>query len=376
MQDIKTFRPSDLNHSIAVIIGTRPSIVMFAPIIKELQKQALPHIVIHTGQHYSPNMDRCLFQDLALKEPEYRLHDISQYKTHGTQTAHMLQGIESILLQERPRCVLVGGDANTNLAGALAARKLGIKLGHVESGERSFDWRMPEEHNRRMIDHISDYLFATGEKAKVQLKKESVVGQIIVTGNPIVDASLQHSAIAKEKSRIFEKLTLQKNKFILFTAHREENVDVKDHLQGILHGVAKAQEKLNLPVLFSAHPRTLKRMKEFQLDTVFNSHPDITTIDAVGYLDFMCLLTHATLVITDSGGVQQEACIHQIPAVTVRENTEWTETLDIHANRLAGTNPTNIAQACVDAVAVNVNWPIPFGDGHAAKKIVDVIAEC
>jgi UDP-N-acetylglucosamine 2-epimerase (non-hydrolysing) len=198
--EIKILHAGDLNNELAVIVGTRPGIVMFAPIIHQLRKENLRYFVVHTGQHYSPNMDDQFFEDLELAAYDYRLDGVAERKTHGSQTAAMLEGIEKILMQRRPRLVLVGGDANTNLAGALAARKLQIKVGHVEAGERSYDWRMPEEHNRVMIDHISDYLFITGEKAAENLKAEGIRGKICLTGNPIVDASLNHLDIAKRKS--------------------------------------------------------------------------------------------------------------------------------------------------------------------------------
>ncbi|RMD60226.1 UDP-N-acetylglucosamine 2-epimerase (non-hydrolyzing), partial [Candidatus Parcubacteria bacterium] len=174
----KVFDSGELEPKIGVVVGTRPGIVMFAPIIHALRAKNVPHFVIHTGQHYSPNMDDVFFRDLNLPTPDYRLEGVAECLTHGAQTATMLEGIEAILLKERPKLVLVGGDANTNLAGGLAARRLRIGVGHVEAGERSFDWRMPEEHNRRILDHISDLLFATDDRSVAHLRKESVQGAI------------------------------------------------------------------------------------------------------------------------------------------------------------------------------------------------------
>jgi UDP-N-acetylglucosamine 2-epimerase (non-hydrolysing) len=374
-QDIKVLDPEHLDREVAVVIGTRPGIVMFAPIIHELRMRQVAHLVIHTGQHYSPNMDEQFFEDLNLPSPDYKLKGISAKKTHGGQTASMLEGIEKVLLERKPRLVLVGGDANTNLSGALAARKLRIQVGHVEAGERSFDWRMPEEHNRRMIDHISDHLFVTGEKSKSHLLRENIQGKIYLTGNPIVDASLRHAHLAKTKSDALKRFNLIQDQYGVLTTHREENVDFAELLQGSLEGVSRASNAIGIPVLFLAHPRTIKRLKEFKLWEWAHGLPGIKISEALGYLDFTNLLSKARLAFTDSGGVQQEACIHHVPAVTLRENTEWVETLEIGANRLAGTEPARIEEAAVAACQVERAWEVPFGDGKAAGKIVDVCVE-
>ena len=370
--DVKVLASEDLRKSVAVVVGTRPGIVMFAPIIHELERQHLDHFVIHTGQHYSPNMDAQLFADLELQKPKYKLTEVKNYTTHGGQTAAMLAGIEEILLKEKPRFVLVGGDANTNLSGALAARKLRMNVGHVEAGERSNDWRMPEEHNRRIIDHISDQLFATNGKAVQRLKKESVVGQIHVVGNPIVDASMQHCRLAENKSDILVELGVESIGYMVLTTHREENVDFKENLLGIFEGIGLVARKFNKPVFFVAHPRTVKRLQEFSLLEWVDSLPGLQIIPAMGYLDFIYLLSQADMIFTDSGGVQQEACIHHVPTVTLRENTEWIETLEHGANRLAGTDPDRIVKEAGRGHEVLREWPVPFGQGNAAKKIVEV----
>lgn len=370
--EIKTFDSKVLNQRVAVVLGTRPGIIMLAPIVHELTRAGVPHFVIHTGQHYSPNMDTQFFQDLDLPDPDHKLTGVFERKTHGAQTAAMLEGVESVLLEERPSLVLVGGDANTNLAGALAARKLRIQVGHVEAGERSFDWRMPEEHNRRIIDHISEHLFATGEKARMHLEREGVQGKIHVVGNPIVDASIQHLDLAKRKSTVLTQLGLSPNGYAILTTHREENVDFVDNLKGALQGVSDASAELKLPVLFLAHPRTLKRLREFNLRDWACSLPGIRIHEAVGYLDFLTLVANCRMVFTDSGGVQQEACIHHVPAVTLRENTEWVETLEQGANRLAGTEPSRIVAASLEAMGVKREWPVPFGDGTTSRQIAKI----
>lgn len=373
-REIKILEESELVDEVGVVVGTRPGIIMFAPIIKELSNRSVPNFVIHTGQHYSPNMDMNLFADLELREADYRIDGVADHKTHGGQTARMLEGVEKILLDRRPKMLLVGGDANTNLAGALAARKLRIQVGHVEAGERSYDWRMPEEHNRVVIDHISDHLFATGSVAIGNLQREGVRGRIHRTGNPIVDASLQHAEIARRKSNALERLGVTASGYSVVTMHREENVDDKSALVSALRGASEAAVQTGLRAMFFAHPRTLKRLMEFDLQQWARDLPGLALHEAVGYLDFLNLLAQARLVYTDSGGVQQEACIHNVPCVTLRDNTEWTETLDIGANRLAGCDPAKILEATHLALRSSRRWQSPFGDGTAARNIVDVVA--
>ncbi len=372
MRGAKSFNTEDLVPEVGIAVGVRPGIVMFAPVVHEFRRRRLPHFVIHTAQHYSPNMDAQFFDDLELPAPDYRLRGVAKKRTHGGQTAVMLEGIERILLERRPCLFLVGGDANTNLAGALAARKLRISVGHVEAGERSHDWRMPEEHNRVVIDHISDFLFVTSERGVENLRREGVRGEIHIVGNPIVDASLQHLDLAMRKSDALRRFGLEPRRYAILTMHREENVDDDASLRRALEGVSAAAQELDLRVLFPAHPRTLKRLQEFGLLPWIASLPRVTTIEAVGYLDFLALLAKARLVFTDSGGVQQEACIHRVSCVTLRDNTEWIETLRIGANQLAGCDPQRILAAAHEADAAERNWPLPFGDGTAARQIAAI----
>lgn len=366
----KVFSTSEIRKRVAAVVGTRPGVVMFAPVIRAFGAAGVDFFVVHTGQHYSPNMDSQFFTDLGVPQPKYRLQGVSGRTSHGGQTAAMLDGMEQIFMDERPALVVVGGDANTNLAGALAARKLGLGVAHVEAGERSFDWRMPEEHNRRMIDHISDLLFVSGPKGMENLRRESVQGKIVETGNPIVDASLQHAGLARSKSTILQRLGIEAGGFAVLTTHREENVDFAGNLKNSLKGVSVAAEELGVPVIFPVHPRTRKRLGEFGLSGWAEALPSLRLIDALGYLDFTQLVVSARLVFTDSGGVQQEACIHHVPCVTLRENTEWTETIEIGANRLAGTDPESVRIAAGEAADSSTDWPIPFGDGKASERIV------
>jgi UDP-N-acetylglucosamine 2-epimerase (non-hydrolysing) len=360
---------------LARVVGTRPGIIMFSPIIRACVRRGLDFFIIHTGQHYSPNMDAMIFKDLELPLPRHHIEGVAEKKMHGAQTAAMLEGVEKVLVEERPSIVLVGGDANTNLAGALAARKLHIMLGHVEAGERSYDWRMPEEHNRRMIDHISDLLFTTNEKSARQLADEKVMGKIFTTGNTIVDAACQNYEIARTKSDILEKNTLKPGGYGILTTHREENVDDLERLAGILEGVERVAKELGVIIFFAAHPRTLIRLKQFNLEERVRSMDGLLLREAPAYLDFLAVLGSARIVLTDSGGVQQEACILRKPCVTLRENTEWVETLEIGANVLAGTDSERIFEAARKMIEKEADWDAPFGDGKTSDRIMDICLE-
>ncbi|HOI94708.1 MAG TPA: UDP-N-acetylglucosamine 2-epimerase (non-hydrolyzing) [Syntrophobacter fumaroxidans] len=372
---MKFLNKNELNPRISVVIGTRPGIIMFSPIIRALSSRNLDFFTIHSGQHYSYNMDELLFDQLMIPKPTHHLQGISDKKLHGAQTAAMMERIERILITEKPAILLVGGDANTNLAGALAARKLHIAVGHVEAGERSYDWRMPEEHNRRIMDHISEYLFATNEKAKQQLFKENVMGEVFVTGNPIVDAAFQNIELARESSAVLKRNRLKEKGYVVLTVHREENVDSEANLNAILDSIELVHRETRLPVFFPAHPRTLNRLEMFGLVGRARSIEGVTLSEAIGYLDFLRLLSGAALVMTDSGGVQQEACILNIPCVTLRENTEWMETLSIGANTLAGLEKSKVVAAVMGMLGRTGSWTIPFGDGSAARNIVRVVED-
>ncbi len=369
---LKVLDRKHLSDSVCVIVGTRPGIIKMSPIIKELSWRQVPSFTLHTGQHYSYEMDKKFFEDLGLPKPLYHLPQCKPGSLHGEQTANMLSGIESVLIEAKPRLVLVCGDANTNLAGALAARKLQIEVGHVESGLRSNDWRMPEEHNRVIIDHISDYLFAPTPRARQNLADDNVKGKIYLTGNTIVDALIQHVEIAENKSAIMKTLSLPKNGYILTTIHREENVDHIDTLTEIIKGLELIGGNLDFPIVLPVHPRTKKRFSDFNQWSKLAGIQNLTIIDPVGYLDFLILLRNAALVLTDSGGIQEESCILHTPCVTLRENTERQETVYVKSNTIAGTKPERILNAVERSLEKEADWPNPFGDGRAAKRIIDV----
>jgi UDP-N-acetylglucosamine 2-epimerase (non-hydrolysing) len=349
---------------IAIILGTRPEIIKMSPIIRECERIREDYIILHTGQHYSYEMDKTFFDELELPQPKYNLDAGSG--SHAEQTGRILTGIEKILINERPDIVLVQGDTNTVLAGALAAAKLHIKVGHVEAGLRSFDRAMPEEINRIVSDHISDYLFAPTETAKNYLLKEGIEeSKIIVTGNTIVDAVYQNRDLSKKKADILGKYGLVPKSYILVTAHRAENVDSPETLKNIISTLEILAKEYSVPVFFPMHPRTKKMMDQFGLIP-----EKITIIDPVGFLEFLQLESNARLVLTDSGGVQEETCILGVPCVTLRTSTERPETIDTGANVLAGTHTDQILKAAKQMLSRQQDWKNPYGDGNAGERII------
>ena len=353
---------------IAIVLGTRPEIIKMSPIARELEKRHADYFILHTGQHYSYNLDKIFFEELELPLPKFNLDAGSG--THAEETGKMLIGIEKILQREKTDVVLVEGDTNTVLAGALAANKLHIKVGHVEAGLRSKDRMMPEEINRILTDHLSDYLFAPTSVAKNNLLKEGInEDHIFITGNTIVDAVYQNLESAERKTDILNKLHASAQKYILVTAHRQENVDEKKKLQNIFEGLKLVFQEFNLPIFYPIHPRTMKRLKEFKVELP----KEIAIIEPLGFLDFLQLEANAALVATDSGGVQEETCILKVPCVTLRENTERPETIDVGSNILVGTNPEKILKGARIMFERKRNWAVPFGDGTAGKKIIEII---
>jgi len=323
------------NMKIAIILGTRPEIIKMSPVIRYCQDKKLDFFVIHTNQHYSYEMDKIFFEELNLPDPEYNLEVGSGL--HGEQTGKMLAGIEKILIEEKPDVVLVEGDTNTVLAGALVASKLHIKVGHVEAGLRSFDMSMPEEINRIMVDHISDYLFAPTETSRKYLLQEGIQDtKIHVVGNTIVDATMQNLSIAKDRSSILEELNVSSGNLFLLTMHRAENVDDSERLEKILNGLKVVSNQYKIPLIFPMHPRTMNRIKEFGFENTINSIDSLNIVEPIGYMDFLVLESEAKLVLTDSGGVQEETCILMTPCVTLRDNTERPETVDAGANVIVG----------------------------------------
>lgn len=354
---------------IAIVIGTRPEIIKMSPIIRECKRKKQDFFILHTGQHYSYNMDQIFFEQLELPKPKYNLKVGSG--SHAEQTGRALIEIGQVLQKEKPDIILVEGDTNSVLAGALAAAKLHIKVGHVEAGLRTYDRIMPEEINRVLTDHISDFCFAPTEQSRHILLKEGIEeNKIFVTGNTIVDAVYQNLELAQKKENILEQLGLKKKEYFLVTVHRQENVDNRDHFQGILSGLQHLGREYNMPVVYPIHPRSRKKMDEFEL-----SEDNIYLVDPQDLFGFLQLEQHAKVILTDSGGIQEETCILNVPCVTLRENTERPETVDIGSNLLVGTSPQKILNGVNFMINKKKDWKNPFGDGTAGEKIIKIILE-
>jgi UDP-N-acetylglucosamine 2-epimerase (non-hydrolysing) len=355
----------------AVVLGTRPEIIKLAPVIRELQRQNLDFYVVHTGQHYSPNMDEIFFKELKLPKPQYNLELGSG--SHGNMTGYMLMALEDIFSKEKQDVVIVQGDTNSVLAATLAASKLKIKIAHVEAGLRSGDWRQPEEKNRIIADHLSDYLFAPTENSVKNLQQEGLpregTQKAWMTGNTVVDSLRQNIDLCNKK--VLSNLGITSKNYMLVTAHREEYVDDKNILENTLKGLDMVYQTFNMPLIYPIHPRTKKRLENFSL----TAPKGIKLIEPVGYLDFLQLEANAKIILTDSGGVQEEACIHNVPCVVLRDYSDRPETINLGAARLAGTDSNKILEATKYLISANNSWENPFGDGYAGKRIIDLLKQ-
>ena len=352
-----------------LILGTRPEIIKLSSIIRYLKAKRKKFFIIHSNQHYSANMDKIFFKDLELPKVKYNLHVGSG--THAEQTGQMMIKIEKILNKEKPSIVLVQGDTNTVLAGGLSAAKMQIPVAHIEAGLRSYDRSMPEEINRIVVDHLSEYLFAPAKKQKEILLNEGIAKEkIFVVGNTIVDAVLQNKKLAEKRSKILNKLKLQPKKYFLLTLHRPSNVDYKKTLKKIITGLHQITKNFELPIVFPVHPRTQAKIREFNLSLP----PNTITLEPTGFLDFLQLESNARLILTDSGGIQEEACILKVPCVTIRDNTERPETIEVGANILAGTQPTKILEATKKMLNKKKRWKNPLGNGKSGAKIIETIS--
>ncbi|MFA4855190.1 MAG: UDP-N-acetylglucosamine 2-epimerase (non-hydrolyzing) [archaeon] len=363
----------------AIVFGTRPEIIKLAPVIKQCQKKGIPFFTVHSGQHYSYEMDSVFFEQLGLEKPDYRLAVKSKAPyMQGQHTGKMMEEIEQIILKEKPSNVVAEGDTNTVLATALVTAKIGTvkqlvdfspKFGHVEACLRSYDKTMPEEMNRVIADHVSNYLFAPTENAKQNALKEGLSEKkIFVTGNTIVDA-LKMVGPDIEKANSLERLGLEEKNFALLTLHRQENVDVREKLQSILSGVSAFCKKSGLEALWPMHPRAKKMLGHFGIPV-----PEgIRAVEPLGFFEFLSLEKNAAIALTDSGGVQEESCIFGTKCVTLRENTERPETVSIGANVIAGWREGSIVEHAGRMLAGGKNWKQPFGDGNASKKIMEIL---
>jgi UDP-GlcNAc3NAcA epimerase len=327
----------------------------------------LDEIIVHTGQHYDEAMSQVFFDELDIPRPAYNLGFGGG--RHGAMTGRMLEGIEQILLEEEPDCVMVYGDTNSTLAGALAAVKLHIPIAHVEAGLRSFNMRMPEEVNRILADRISTFLFCPTDTAVKNLKAEGISNGVHNVGDVMYDASLFYRDRAKEKSDILDRLGLEPGNFVLTTCHRAENTDDPNRLREICLGLSDIASTLT--VVFPMHPRTRKKIDENGLRRILTQ---TKIIDPVSFLDMVALEQAAKVILTDSGGVQKEAFFYGVPCVTMRDETEWAETTKLGWNRLSGAGRERIRSAVSNALANKaVKNAIPYGDGQAAKRIASIL---
>jgi UDP-N-acetylglucosamine 2-epimerase (non-hydrolysing) len=360
-----------------VIVGTRPEIIKMAPLIREIKSDPeLSLIFIHSGQHYDYGLSQQFIEELELPTPDLNFKIGSG--THAEQTSQMLEKFEQVICDNNPDVVLVEGDTNTVLAAGLASVKLHVPLGHVEAGIRSFDRTMPEEINRRIAAVVAELHFAPSERAAINLLYEGVQpNKIFITGNTIVDACFQHIEIAQRESIILDRLGLSNDElFATVTVHRAENVDNKENLTKIVKILLSIQGS---KLIFLIHPRTRKNLKKFKLMEQLEHAQNIVLSEPIGYLDFLRLLSGSVFVLTDSGGIQEEAITLKIPCITLRNNTERPETIEIGANKLVGLNNELILKI-INKILNNPNnkklfnfKPNPYGHGDAGKKIIRIL---
>lgn len=349
------------------MVGTRPEIVKMAPVVRACHARNVPCLFLHTGQHYSFEMDGVFFEQLGLPKPDVNLEVGSG--TQAYQIASIVSGMEPVLAREKPDWVLVEGDTNSVLATGLTAQKMGIKVGHVEAGLRSYDRNMPEEINRILTDHLSEALFAPTEHARKILLAEGVgESRIHMTGNTVVDELMLQRKRA-ENPEVFQRFDVTPGKFVLATLHRAENVDVDSRLRGIVRGLSEASRALGMPVLAALHPRTTARLEKMGIAM----ENGVRALPPLPYLEFLGLHAGAALMLTDSGGLQEEACCLKVPCVTLRDNTERPESVHVGANVLAGADPAAIVAAAKDMVGRARDWPNPFGDGKSGERIVEIV---
>lgn len=353
------------------IVGARPQFIKAAALSRAIARHnektpgsAITEKIVHTGQHYDDNMSKVFFDELQIPQPEYNLEVGSAL--HGAQTGRMLERIEKVLVQERPHFVLIHGDTNSTLAGALTAVKLQIPVAHVEAGLRSFNRRMPEEINRIVADHVSTLLFCPTNTARENLAKEGITKGIHQVGDVMYDSVLFNAKLAEQSSTIMEELGLESKSYYLATIHRAENTDDLERMDSILSAFGQTER----PVMLPLHPRTRKILDK-QLSKVSGN---VGVIQPVSYLDMLVLEKNARLILTDSGGVQKEAYWFQVPCITLRNETEWVETVDSGWNTLAGAN----RQRIVDAIGESYNKPASqhcelYGNGRSAEKICKIL---
>ena len=352
---------------VLTIIGARPQMIKASMVSKEISKKSDIHeVIVHTGQHFDRNMSDIFFEEMRIPEPKYNLGVGGG--THGQNTGRMIEKSEDVLIKETPDIVLVYGDTNSTLAGALAAVKLHIPIAHIESGLRSYNKLMPEEINRILTDNISDFLFTPTIEAKNNLQKEGIDDKkIFNVGDVMYDATLNFTRIAEKGSKILDELNIKSKEYILATIHRQENTDNQSRLSIIFKTLNASKKKIVLPL----HPRTKKMISRFRIPI----NENVKLIEPIGYLDMLMIQKNANLIITDSGGVQKEAYFHKVPCITLRDETEWVELVNIGCNKLI--SPVNLN---VDTLSLFNDFEFPriknlYGNGNTSEKILNTITK-
>lgn len=355
---------------LAVILGTRPELIKCAPVILEAQRRGIPVGIIHTGQHYSHELDGVFFDELNLPKPVAHVHVGSH--SAPKQIGLMVCRVAEVFEELSCKMALVQGDTNTVLAGALAAYKSGIPVAHLEAGLRSDDWSMPEESNRVLADRISKWLFCPTENQRERLLREGIDHDgVHVVGNTVVDAALHYVKISYEKSDIAERLKLLQSDYGVLTMHRPGNVDDPNRLRTTLDLIARASSHYGLKIVFPIHPRT----KKVIIDHGIRLPDHFIATEPLGYLDLLRLQASAQIILTDSGGIQEEACILRVPSITLRPNTERPETLHVGASVLChGSDQDRMIEVMQERLTKDRSWQNPFGDGKTAERVLDILS--
>ncbi|MBU0685168.1 MAG: UDP-N-acetylglucosamine 2-epimerase (non-hydrolyzing) [Candidatus Thermoplasmatota archaeon] len=348
---------------IASIVGARPQFIKLAPFSREIRKRHR-EVLIDTGQHYDAEMAGNFFSEFKIPKPDHALGIGSA--DHGEQTGKMLIALEKVLIAEQPALAVVFGDTNSTLAGALAAAKLNIPVAHVEAGLRSYDTSMPEELNRVLTDHLSKLLFCPTDVSKDNLKREGITEGVHVVGDVMVDALEESKKAADKHSKILEHFKLKKGEYQFLTVHRPSNTDVKKNLEGILKAVGDS----GVTTVFSVHPRTAKLLEDYDLGKTIPKN--VITTKPLGHMDAIWLVSNAARVLTDSGGLQKEAYLLGTPCITLRDNTEWVETINARWNVLVGADPKKIKEA-IAGFSPPAYRPKVFGPAGASARIAQAI---
>jgi UDP-GlcNAc3NAcA epimerase len=352
---------------ILTVVGARPQFIKASLVSKAIREMNIQEVLIHTGQHYDANMSNVFFDELNIPKPDVNLAVGSGL--HGLQTAKMLIGIEELIIRESPDVLLIYGDTNSTLAGALAASKLHVPIAHIEAGLRSFNWKMPEEVNRVVADRLSQILFCPSLTATKNLFQEGISQNVHLVGDVMYDVVKNFSSMATQRSSILDTLQLQPKSYYLATIHRAENTDVVNNIKNILDALSVLDKKVLLPL----HPRTRSKISEYGCKA--ESYENIHFVDPLGYLDMLHLQQNSSMILTDSGGIQKEAYWLKVPCITLRNETEWVETVESNANIITGANQEKILAAVqlFESKAFEFSEPDAYGDGTASSQIVEII---